>query len=275
MEFTPYAFIDAVISFLPFYNACEKLSSYWGKARYIERTSLQAYADVRNHEMSLINANLPTTDFRQIFISSLPFGDDAHSEFNRDEFIDAITNPPSTRRRQVLQLNWLDKNELDAVGRFPCGLLIDAVNGNFGIIRIDQVVNYAKELENLFLRIVDHGLPGHIHISESDITSTTIAIIMENIVASKCSEIYLHPRELTVTMESLRKFLKKWNESPCTVKLDVRVSRTIGKEELENACGFQLTRSSSQCVNDKKGVRISTVSKGLSISLNFQLETRP
>ncbi|KAK0415291.1 hypothetical protein QR680_011872 [Steinernema hermaphroditum] len=157
MEFTPYAFIDAVISFLPFYNACEKLSSYWGKARYIERTSLQAYADVRNHEMSLINANLPTTDFRQIFISSLPFGDDAHSEFNRDEFIDAITNPPSTRRRQVLQLNWLDKNELDAVGRFPCGLLIDAVNGNFGIIRIDQVVNYAKELENLFLRIVDHG----------------------------------------------------------------------------------------------------------------------
>ncbi|KAK0415630.1 hypothetical protein QR680_012035 [Steinernema hermaphroditum] len=194
MEFTPFAFINSVISLLSNSKDCQKLSSYWGRAEVAEGTTLEA--TIHDWEMSLKNTNPETMTAKVIRISTRAFGSANHSTNivqvspqnlansvffqrfqnrlrpdGRNRFISAISTPVITRLGQELVLE-------NFTNRKDCVDIINAIDGNFKKIRIAGVHGFSVEIENLFLRILPHQLPADISMTDSDITSRTLSLIM-------------------------------------------------------------------------------------------------
>ncbi|KAK0415285.1 hypothetical protein QR680_011869 [Steinernema hermaphroditum] len=266
MEFIPLEFIDSVISLLSQYELCQHLAGNWGKPRKLIRKSLFIYASPSQKSMFLGSADPKDVDSRHITISN-DLAMNLPSKLDENEFISAVTQPPSMRRGQSLELKELRKSDKEAAS---CSPLIDAVNGYFSRIEIQGVDGYERELEDFFLRIRRLQMPNILHISHSDVSQNTVDLIMESCSVFKSSELHLYPNKAAVTTEQLKAFFSKWKALPYKVSLKVRYIQDRSIESMMDLCGFGLKTKGTHShehiyVNETFNVKIWKIYDGLQI----------
>ncbi|KAK0415214.1 hypothetical protein QR680_011833 [Steinernema hermaphroditum] len=247
MQFIPFAAIDEIIALLTECHETRELAGYWSMAPIPTRTDAHVLIDVFSREMTLENSDPSTTDYKEIRMSNwgafMPH--ERKHTFNLEECLSAINEPLITRRRQLLEINYLVKAE----NPLYCSSIINAIAGNFSHIEIRSVRGYATEIEQLFSRIASHRLPSSLFVVFSDITKETVSLIMKNIAQSQSSRVTLSRNSTGASKTQLKDFFVQWNQSPCEIELLVCMAEQIETlEELRNIVGseeYYATRESS------------------------------
>ncbi|KAK0414975.1 hypothetical protein QR680_011705 [Steinernema hermaphroditum] len=257
MDSIPYEFIDSVVRLLNDYEQCELLAGYWGKKRNFVRTLCVARLDATNGRMYLVDSNPKSMDDRQIVLSDdynswIQCVDDEFVPLNSEKFMAAITCPRTVRRGQLLELHGLMKGgtpeEDDPWKRFAVesAPFLDAVDGNFCVVWINNTIGYAKEIEAFFKRILKYQMPECVDIYGSDATQETVDLIFENCFSSKCTKLGLYPRGAIVTTEHLKTFFARWNTAPSEIRLDVTYPHVVTTSTLRDICGFDVEKKESE-----------------------------
>ncbi|KAK0415735.1 hypothetical protein QR680_012092 [Steinernema hermaphroditum] len=258
MEHTPFVFIESVIALFANLNACRKLSGYWGEAVLPERKTFKAVLDVYDGKILLKNTDRREMDCKEIRITARSYVMSSLEPPNKDDLIWALCNPVTTRLRQNLQLDNLwrtvgiyDGNDWRREDLLYPDEILDSISGNFKQIKIHIVRGYSTQIENLFVRILEHQLPNRIDICNADITSRTMSLILDHCFESKCSHVSITNVDNEVSQDQLTTFVEKWNSNPYTpiylyapyagdgAIINTKLAELCGPEYQETSHGFE------------------------------------
>uniref|UniRef100_A0A1I7YKB6 FBA_2 domain-containing protein n=1 Tax=Steinernema glaseri TaxID=37863 RepID=A0A1I7YKB6_9BILA len=127
---------------------------------------------------------------------------------------------------------------------------------------IREVHGYSAEIEALFSRIVNWGLPQNLVIVDTRVTPRTVALIMENVARLQWGSISLDAFCPFVTKQQLTTFFSEWNKEPfqLTLKVPFANASSLSRKEISDICGFDLyVRKAKFCnfINMNENVHIS------------------